>query len=71
MAKKETIKVKGTVVEPLPNRIFRVELADRHQVLAHLSSTMHKHSVRILPGDCVEVELSPDDLNRGSITSRC
>jgi translation initiation factor IF-1 len=71
MAKKETIKVRATVVEPLAGGVFRVVLDDHHQVLAHVSWKMRKHAARILPGDCVVVELSPDDLNRGSITSRC
>jgi translation initiation factor IF-1 len=70
MAKKETIKIKGTVIEPLPNRMFRVEVENQHQVLARVSSKM-RHWTRILPGDCVVVELSPDDMNRGNITSRC
>ena len=70
MAKKETITMKGTVIEPLPNRVFRVEVKDQHQALARVSGKM-KHWTRILPGDCVVVEFSPDDLNRGIITSRC
>jgi translation initiation factor IF-1 len=70
MTKKETITVKGTVVEPLPHKVFRVELANKHQVLARASSNM-KHLVRILPGDCVVVEISPSDLNRGRLVSRC
>jgi translation initiation factor IF-1 len=71
MAKQETIKVTGTVVEPLPNAMFRVELANHHQVLANVSSKMRKHWARILPGDCVVVESSPDHLEHGSIISRC
>ena len=70
MTKKETITVKGTVVEPLPNKVFRVELANKHHVLARVSRDM-KHLVRILPGDCVVVEMSPSDLNRGRLISRC
>lgn len=70
MAKAENITVKATVIEPLPNRTFRVELENKHQVLARLSGDM-KHFIRILPGDCVVVKLSPKDLNRGRLVSRC
>jgi translation initiation factor IF-1 len=58
------IEVEGTVVEPLPNAMFRVELANGHRVLAHISGKMRMHYIRILPGDRVVVELSPYDLNR-------
>jgi translation initiation factor IF-1 len=68
--KKETIEVEGTVVEPLPNAMFRVELANGHQVLAHASGKMRLHYIRILRGDKVLVELSPYDLSRGRITYR-
>jgi translation initiation factor IF-1 len=71
MTPKEVITMKGTVVEPLPNAMFRVEVADGHQVLARISGKMRRHFIRLLPGDCVVVELSPDDLHRGYITSRC
>jgi translation initiation factor IF-1 len=64
------IEVQGTVVEPLPNAMFRVELANGHRVLAHISGKMRMHYIRILPGDRVVVELSPYDLNRGRITYR-
>jgi translation initiation factor IF-1 len=64
------IEVEGTVVEPLPNAMFRVELANGHRVLAHISGRMRMHYIRILPGDRVVVELSPYDLNRGRITYR-
>jgi translation initiation factor IF-1 len=64
------IEVEGTVVEPRPNAMFRVELANGHRVLAHISGKMRMHSIRILPGDRVVVELSPYDLNRGRITYR-
>ena len=64
------IEVEGTVVEPLPNAMFRVELANGHKVLAHISGKMRMHYIRILPGDRVVVELSPYDLNRGRITYR-
>ena len=69
MPKKDgAIEVEGTVVEPLPNAMFRVELANGHRVLAHISGKMRMHYIRILPGDRVVVELSPYDLNRGRIT---
>jgi len=70
MPKKEAIEVEGTVVEPLPNAMFRVELANGHQVLAHISGKIRLHYIRILPGDKVLVELSPYDLSRGRITYR-
>lgn len=70
MAKEEGISVEGTVVEALPNAMFRVELENGHRVLAHISGKMRKHFIRILPGDQVMVELSPYDLNRGRIVYR-
>lgn len=70
MAKKEVIEVEGTVIEPLPNAMFRVELANGHKVLAHISGKMRMHYIRILRGDKVLVELSPYDLTRGRITYR-
>ena len=70
MAKKESIEVEGKVVEPLPNTMFRVELANGHKVLAHISGKMRIHYIKILPGDKVLVELSPYDLTRGRITYR-
>ncbi|TNF46912.1 translation initiation factor IF-1 [bacterium] len=70
MAKEEAIEVEGTVVEPLPNAQFRVELENGHMVLAHISGKMRMHYIRILPGDKVTVELSPYDLSRGRITYR-
>jgi len=70
MPKKETIEVEGTVIESLPNATFRVELANGHEVLAHISGRMRKHYIRILPADKVLVELSPYDLSRGRITYR-
>ena len=63
-------KVEGTVVEPLPNAMFRVELENGHKVLAHISGKMRMHFIKILPGDKVTVELSPYDLNRGRIVYR-
>ena len=70
MPKKEAIEVEGTVVEPLPNAMFRVELANGHKVLAHISGKIRVHYIKILPGDKVLVELSPYDLSRGRITYR-
>ena len=70
MAKEEPIEVVGTVVEPLPNAMFRVELETGHRILAHISGKMRMHFIKILPGDKVTVELSPYDLTRGRITYR-
>ena len=70
MPKEEPIVVEGTVVEPLPNAMFRVELDNGAKVLAHVSGKMRKFFIRILPGDKVTVELSPYDLTRGRITYR-
>ena len=70
MPKKETIEVEGKVIESLPNATFRVELANGHKVLAHISGKMRQHYIRILPADRVLVELSPYDLSRGRITYR-
>jgi translation initiation factor IF-1 len=70
VAKEEAIVVEGTVVEPLPNAMFRVELDNGHKVLAHVSGKMRKFFIRILPGDKVTVELSPYDLTKGRITYR-
>jgi translation initiation factor IF-1 len=70
LAKEEAIEVEGTVIEPLPNAMFRVELDNGHVVLAHISGKMRKFYIRILPGDRVTVELSPYDLSRGRITYR-
>ncbi|MBM3141664.1 MAG: translation initiation factor IF-1 [Chloroflexi bacterium] len=70
MPKKEAIEVEGTVIESLPNATFRVELANGHEVLAHISGKMRKHYIRILQADKVLVELSPYDLKRGRITYR-
>lgn len=68
--KKDTIEVDGTVVEALPNTMFRVELDNGHTVLAHISGKMRMYYIRILLGDRVTVELSPYDLTRGRITYR-
>ncbi len=68
--KEDAILLEGTVVEPLPNAMFRVELDNGHKVLAHSSGKMRMHRIRILPGDRVQIELTPYDLNRGRITYR-
>ena len=70
MPKKDVIEVEGTVVEPLPNAMFRVELANGHRVLAHISGKIRLNFIKVLPGDRVLVELSPYDLARGRITYR-
>ncbi|RQD77450.1 MAG: translation initiation factor IF-1 [Candidatus Syntrophonatronum acetioxidans] len=70
MSKKDVIEVEGTVVEPLPNAMFRVEIEGGHKILAHVSGKIRMHFIRILPGDRVLVELSPYDLTRGRITYR-
>ena len=70
MAKKEAIEVEGTIKEALPNGMFRVELANDHKVLAHVSGKIRLNFIRILPGDKVLVDLSPYDLTRGRITFR-
>ena len=68
--KEDAIVLEGTVTEPLPNAMFRVELDNGHKVLAHISGKMRMHYIRILPGDRVQVELTPYDLTRGRITYR-
>ena len=70
MSKGDAIEVEGTVIENLPNAMFKVELENGHEVLAHISGKMRMHYIRILPGDKVTVELSPYDLTRGRITYR-
>ncbi len=70
MAKDGVIEVEGIVREALPNTMFKVELENGHEILAHSSGKMRMHYIRILPGDKVKVELSPYDLNRGRITYR-
>ena len=70
MPKGEAIEVMGTVLESLPNAMFRVELDNKHKVLAHISGKMRMHYIRIAPGDRVQVELTPYDLSRGRITYR-
>ena len=70
MAKKDAIKLEAKVVEALPNAMFKVELENGHQILAHVSGKMRMHFIRILPGDTVTVEMSPYDLTRGRIVLR-
>ncbi|GKS65096.1 translation initiation factor IF-1 [Nitrospira sp.] len=70
MAKEDIIEVQGSVVETLPNAMFRVRLDNGHVILAHISGKMRMHFIRILPGDKVTVEMSPYDLTRGRITYR-
>ena len=70
MAKEEHIEMEGTVLENLPNTQFRVELDNKHVVIAHISGKMRKHYIRILRGDRVTVELTPYDLTKGRITYR-
>lgn len=70
MPKKDGIEVEGVVKEPLPNAMFRVQLANGHEVLAHISGKIRLNFIRITPGDRVLVELSPYDLARGRITYR-
>jgi translation initiation factor IF-1 len=70
MSKEDAIEVEGTVIEPLPNAMFRVELENGHKVLAHVSGKMRMHYIQILKGDKVKLELSPYDLTRGRITYR-
>ena len=70
MAKEEAIEVEGIVTEALPNTMFRVELQNKHLILAQLSGKMRKHYIKIVPGDSVKVALSPYDLNRGRIIFR-
>ena len=70
MPKEESIEVEGTVLEPLPNAMFKVQLENGHKVLAHISGKMRMHFIKILPGDKVKLELSPYDLSRGRITYR-
>jgi translation initiation factor IF-1 len=67
---KEVIEVIGTVLEPLPNAMFRVELENGHVILAHISGKMRMHYIKILPGDKVKVEMTPYDLSKGRITYR-
>ena len=70
MSKEEAIEVEGSVIEPLPNAMFKVELDNGHVVLAHISGKMRKYYIRLLLGDRVQMEISPYDLSRGRITYR-
>ena len=70
MPKKDVFETEGTVIETLPNAMFKVELANKHQILAHISGKMRKNYIRILTGDKVRVELTPYDLSKGRITYR-
>jgi len=70
VAKEEAIKIEGTVIELLPNTMFRVELPNKHRILAHISGKMRLNFIRLLPGDKVMVEMSPYDLSKGRITFR-
>lgn len=67
---KDVIETEGVVIEPLPNAMFKVELENGHQILAHISGKMRMHYIRILPGDKVQVEISPYDLTKGRIVYR-
>ena len=70
MAKEEPIEMEGTVIDTLPNTMFRVELENGHVVIAHISGKMRKHYIRILTGDKVTVQMTPYDLSKGRITYR-
>ncbi len=70
MVKEESIEMEGTIVEALPNTLFKVELENGHEVIAHISGKMRKHYIRILRGDKVTVQLTPYDLSKGRITYR-
>lgn len=70
MAKEEVLELEGTVVETLPNAMFKVELENGHQILAHISGKLRMNFIKILPGDRVKIEMSPYDLTRGRITWR-
>lgn len=70
MSKQDMIEIEGTVVEALPNTMFKVELENGHQILAHISGKLRMNFIRILPGDKVKIEMSPYDLTRGRIIWR-
>ncbi len=67
---KEVIELQGTIIETLPSAMFRVELENGHEIIAHVAGKMRKHYIRIVPGDSVTVELTPYDLTKGRITYR-
>ena len=68
--KKELLEVEGTVLEALPNTTFKVKLENGHEILAHVAGKMRMHYIKILPGDTVVLEMTPDDLSKGRITYR-
>ena len=70
VSKEDVIEMEGTVLENLPNAMFRVELENKHKLLCHISGRMRKHYIRILPGDRVTVQLTPYDLSKGRISYR-
>ena len=70
MVKKDKIRLSGMVIDALPNAMFRVKLENEHEILAHVSGKMRMHFIRILPGDSVQIEMSPYDLNKGRIVLR-
>ena len=70
MAKEDRIELEGTILEALPNAMFKVEVDNGHEILAHVSGRMRMHSIRILPGDRVRLEISPYDLKKGRIVYR-
>ena len=70
MSKQDVIELEGTVLEALPNAMFRVELENGHNILAHISGKMRMHYIKILPGDKIRVEMSPYDLSKGRIVFR-
>ena len=67
---KDVIEIEGTIIESMPNAMFRVKLENDHEILAHISGKIRKNFIRILPGDRVKVEITPYDLSRGRITFR-
>ena len=67
---KDVIEIEGTILESMPNAMFRVKLENDHEILAHISGKIRKNFIRILPGDRVKVEMTPYDLSKGRITSR-
>jgi translation initiation factor IF-1 len=67
---KDVIEIEGTIIESMPNAMFRVELENGHEILAHISGKIRKNFIRILPGDRVKVEMTPYDLSKGRITFR-
>ena len=70
MSKTDVIELEGTIIESMPNAMFRVKLENDHEILAHISGKIRKNFIRILPGDKVKVEITPYDLTRGRITFR-